>query len=314
MLRFIRKITQANNKKERKNLDSIRITKRVILPWKIWHWKIRSERKLKWKATKNPEHFFLRWKETNFFPFSWTCHALFHRLFSVYSFEFLELVDDARLMEIPSYGKAKNIFMTIFLFNLSTFLKKTSQFWLCCCCCCVKEFLILILLPSRTHRHKSAFLELPGINPGEWAQISIALEFQLCQSAERRWEIQLMLSSVFFFRLVPWQRRRGKANERRKLTNEREKKNWNLFNIYKTWWIMPRRFVLNSNDLFMALELYEPKHQTPKRKEKKSIILDAWKILSRLLLLLPGLYKHLDSTEKAFTEKKEHEIQPETKK
>lgn len=56
--------------------------------------------------------------------------------------------------------------------------------------------------------------------------------------------------------------------------------------------------------------------QTPntKRKEKKSIILDAWKILSRLLLLLPGLYKHLDSTEKAFTEKKEHEIQPETKK
>lgn len=41
--------------------------------------------------------------------------------------------------------------------------------------------------------------------------------------------------------------------------------------------------------------------QTPNTKRKeKSIILDAWKmkILSRLLLLLPGLYKHLDSTEK----------------
>lgn len=110
--------------------------------------------------------------------------------------------------------KSKKYFYDNFPFLL---VKKTSQFWHCWCCCCMKEFLILILVPSRTHRHKSTFLELPGINPGEWAKIS--WEFQLCQSAERRWEIQLMLSSVFFFDGAMAKKKR--QSEREKEINER---------------------------------------------------------------------------------------------
>lgn len=118
------------------------------------------------KNVRDPENIYiqqrLQGKSRTFFfgKFSWMCHALFHRVFFC-------LNSSSRLLKILSCRRQKKIFLWQFSLSLlSTFQKKTQlllvwknfqnfEYWFC--------------------RTKSAFLEL-----NRRAQISFALEFQLC--------------------------------------------------------------------------------------------------------------------------------------
>lgn len=230
----------------------------------MWPWK-HTEKKMKWKAKKKC----LEGKSRTYFDekrdenFSWTCHALFHRLFS-FPFEFLKLVD-ATAENSFMWKRQKKIFLWQFsFFHLSScrlFKEKKNQAVLLLFVVVVWENFqnFYYWFCAFPHRHKSAFLELikPGRERANLVRIRISAMPVGGDVEKSNW------CWALYFGGAMAKKKRPKANERRKLTNE--KRELEIFLIF----IKHDELCLDDSFWIRMTYLWLWNYMSPNTKEKK---------------------------------------------